>query len=72
MLGRAKTMSGKISLKRELDDVREKGDKTLCEDVFAIGVDVAAADGSIGPQEKVVLVDLAKRLGISNVAEYGL
>lgn len=71
MLKRAKTVSGRLSLMRELGDVRDRGDKLLCEDIFAIGVDVAHADGELEAPEVAVLRKAATTLGV-NAADFGI
>jgi len=71
MLTRAKTLPGKLSLKREINDVATKGSHEMAEDVFATAVEVACADGDIGAEEQKILVDVAGRLGV-NPRDFGL
>lgn len=65
MLNRAKGMSGRMALARELDDVKAK-DKTgqMSEDIYLAALDVAAADGDIGAKEQEMLGKIAGRLGV--------
>lgn len=63
MLSKAHTFSGKLQLKREVEDVATKP-KQMREDVFIIAYDVANADGNVGDEEQKVLDKLAKELSI--------
>jgi tellurite resistance protein TerB len=63
------SISGKVALMREIADV--KADAKEKEDVFAVAVDIAGADGEIEPAEKTVLKDIANKLNI-NTADYGI
>lgn len=68
MLKRAKSMSGRASLMRELDDVKRRatGDDGAqqCEDIFLAAADVAASSGGIDAKEQAVLGKIAGRLGV--------
>jgi tellurite resistance protein TerB len=65
MFKRAKDVSGKQMLARELDDIKTKENgKQMAEDVYLIATDVAMADGELEPQEADVLKKIANRLGI--------
>lgn len=70
-ISRAKTIPGKLSLRRELDDVAKRGGQEMAEDIFATGLEVAYADGDVSPEEKAVLIDAASRLGV-NAKDFGL
>lgn len=63
-LRKAKTASGRVQLKRELQDVATK-EKQLREDVFLTAVDVATADGEIAPAEQKALDGIAQILGVN-------
>lgn len=56
-------MSGRIQLKREIDEAKAKNTRDDLEMALMIGIDVAAADGDIGDKEKTVLIDIGKVLG---------
>jgi tellurite resistance protein TerB len=62
MLALAKTVSGKQSLARQLDDI--KGNSQMCEDVYLIAADIANSDGELEPAEKETLAKIAKRLNV--------
>jgi tellurite resistance protein len=64
MLKRAKTVSGRAGLNRELDDCA-KSELTMREDIVLAALDVAMADGSIGPAEKSAIDKIASRLGVN-------
>jgi tellurite resistance protein TerB len=65
MLNRAKGASGRMSLARELEDIKSKdATGTMAEDVYLAALDVAAADGDIGAKEQEALNKIAGRLGI--------
>ncbi|HZG29922.1 MAG TPA: TerB family tellurite resistance protein [Ensifer sp.] len=65
MFRRAKDVSGRQQLARELDDIKGRQDgATMAEDVYLIALDIANADGEIEPQEDVVLKKIATRLGV--------
>lgn len=63
MFGRAATNSGKLQLRREIDDIKNKGQE-MAQDVMMIGLDVAMADGELEPEEEKVLATYAARLGV--------
>lgn len=65
MFKKAKDASGRQSLAREMDDIKNRPDgATMCEDVYLIALDIAAADGEIEPEEQAVLEKIAKRLNV--------
>lgn len=58
-------MAGKLALKREIQEAKDKNATDELEMALMIAIDVSMADGEMEPAEKVVLEDLAKRLGFS-------
>lgn len=62
-------MAGKLALKREIAEMKDKNPSDELEMALMIAIDVAMADGELEPEEKPVLEDLAKRLGF-NLASY--
>ena len=65
MFKRAKDVSGRQQLARELDDIKSRPNGTsMAEDVYLIALDIANADGEVEPQEDVVLKKIAARLGV--------
>ncbi|PYE89633.1 tellurite resistance TerB family protein [Phyllobacterium leguminum] len=65
MFKRAKDVSGRQQLARELDDIKSRPDGSqMAEDVYLIALDIANSDGEIEPQEDAVLKKIAARLGI--------
>jgi tellurite resistance protein TerB len=65
-------MSGRIGLRREVEEARTKGKATRddLEMLFCIAIDVANADGSIEPAEMKVLRDIGTLLGGFDPAKY--
>jgi len=70
MFSRAVTNMGRLSLQRELDDIKGKG-QDMAQDVYMIALDVAGADGNVGEDEEKVLERFATRLGV-DVRSLGL
>lgn len=69
-LSRAKGgMAGKLALKREIEEAKAKNAIDELEMALMVAIDVAMADGEMEPQERIVLEDLAKRLGF-NLSSY--
>lgn len=65
MFKRAKDRSGRIQLYRELDDIKSRpGAAQMAEDIFAVALDIAEADGEIEPEEEEVLKKIAERIGV--------
>lgn len=65
MFKRAKDVSGRQQLARELDDIKGRPDGVaMAEDVYLIALDIANADGEVEPQEDAVLKKIATRLGV--------
>ena len=56
-------ISGRVGLKREVEEARAKSTAEDLEMVFVIAIDVAGADGSIGDKEMKALRDLGTSLG---------
>jgi tellurite resistance protein TerB len=65
MFQRTGTVSGRMQLNRELDDLNNKpGAQQMKEDAFYMALDIASADGNVSPQEEAVLKKLATKLGV--------
>lgn len=65
MFKRAKEMSGRQQLARELDDIKSRPNGSqMAEDAYLIALDIAHSDGEIEPAEDAVLKKIAARLGI--------
>lgn len=65
MFKRAKEVSGRQQLARELDDIKSRPNGAqMAEDAYLVALDIAGADGEIEPQEQDVLKKIASRLGI--------
>ncbi|MBU9710136.1 tellurite resistance TerB family protein [Paenibacillus sp. AK121] len=56
-------ISGRVGLKREVEEARAKSTAEDLEMVFVIVIDVAGADGQIGDKEMKALRDLGQTLG---------
>lgn len=70
MLGLATTKSGRLQLHREIEEVKTKiGDRQMLEDIIAVMVDIAEADGEIEPAELKVIHSVATKLGIDDFAK---
>lgn len=65
-----KGLSGKLALKREIDDLTSKATDEDREMMLAISLDVAMADGDISAPERKVLDEMAKRLGLGSVDRF--
>lgn len=57
--------AGKLALKREIEEMKAKNASDELEMAFMIALDVSLSDGEMEPEERVVLEDLGKRLGLS-------
>jgi len=57
-------MSGRIALRREIEDVKSKSTADDCEMLLVIAIDVAGADGSIGDKEMAALRTIGQAVGI--------
>lgn len=65
MFKRAKEMSGRQQLARELDDIKSRPNGAqMAEDAYLIALDIAHSDGEVEPAEDAVLKKIAARLGI--------
>lgn len=63
---RAKSgMSGRLALRREIEDVKAKSSQEDCEMLLVIAIDVAMGDGEIGQKEMAVLRTIGQSIGIS-------
>lgn len=63
---RAKSgMSGRLALRREVEDVKAKSSAEDCEMLLVIAIDVAAADGDIGTKEMGVLRTIGQAMGLT-------
>lgn len=58
-------LSGRLALKREIDDVRGKCSEADCEMLLVIALDVALVDGEISAAERKALDEIAKAVGLS-------
>ena len=63
---RAKSgMSGRLGLRREVEEVKAKSSSEDCEMLLVIAIDVASADGDIGPKEMGVLRTIGQAMGLA-------
>lgn len=63
---RAKSgMSGRLALRREIEDVKAKSSAEDCEMLLVIAIDVAATDGDIDTKELAVLRTIGQTVGLS-------
>lgn len=63
---RAKSgMSGRLALRREVEDVKGKSSSEDCEMLLVIAIDVASADGDIGPKEMAALRTIGQAMGLA-------
>lgn len=58
-------MTGRIGLRREIEQVGSKSSDADVEMVLVIAIDVAAADGDIGPKEQAALKTIGQALGLN-------
>lgn len=58
-------MSGRLALRREIEDVKAKSSAEDCEMLLVIAIDVAAADGDIGAKEMGVLRTIGQAMGLA-------
>lgn len=58
-------MSGRLALRREVEDVKSKSSSEECEMLLVIAIDVAAADGDIGQKEMAVLRTIGQAMGLA-------
>ena len=57
-------MSGRLGLRREVEEVKAKSTTEDCEMLLMIAIDVAAADGDIGAKEMGALKTIGQALGL--------
>lgn len=62
MFKRARGVSGKMGLYKEIDDIA--GETEMSEAVYAIALDISMSDGEMEPQEKAVLSKISARLRV--------
>jgi tellurite resistance protein TerB len=60
---------GRVKLMREIEDVKASPKES--EEVFAVMVTIAEADGNVAPEEQMVLSAVARKLGL-NPADFGI
>lgn len=58
-------MTGRLALRREIEEVKKKSTADDCEMLLMIALDVAGADGDIDPKEMTVLKTVAQSVGLS-------
>lgn len=63
-------MSGRLALRREVEEVKAKSSSEECEMLLVIAIDVASADGSIGAKEMGVLRTIGQAMGGLAVERY--
>lgn len=57
--------SGRQQLARELEDCKGKeNSRQMCDDIYLVAKDIAAADGETEPEEVKVLAAIAKKLNV--------
>lgn len=67
MLKRAQAgRTGRMGLYKEIEQVASSPD--MAETVYLCALDIAETDGNVGPEEKKVLAEIAKRLGVNQNA----
>lgn len=65
MFTRAKSVSGRQQLAREIQEVKTKPNAgTMAEDIYLVGVDIAQADGELEDKEREVLKKVAGLLSL--------
>ena len=57
-------ISGRVALRREIEQVKGKSTTEDCEMLLVIAIDVASADGEIGTKEMGVLKQIGQILGL--------
>lgn len=57
-------MSGRLGLRREIEEVKAKSTADDCELLLVIAIDVAAADGDIGAKEMGALKTIGQAVGL--------
>lgn len=68
---RAKSgMSGRLGLKKEIEEAKGKATADDLEMMLMIAIDVASADGDIGEKEMKALQNIGQLIGIADVKRY--
>lgn len=57
-------MSGRLALRREIEEARNKSPADDLEMMLVIAIDVAGADGDIGPKEMAALKSIGQAVGL--------
>ena len=57
-------MSGRLGLRREVEEVKAKSTAEDCELLLVIAIDVAAADGDVGDKEMGALKTIGQAVGL--------
>lgn len=57
-------MSGRLGLRREIEEVKAKSTAEDCEMLLVIAIDVAAADGEIGAKEMAALKTIGQAISL--------
>lgn len=57
-------MSGRLALRREIEEVKAKSTADDCEMLLVIAIDVANADGDIGDKEMAALKTIGQAVGL--------
>lgn len=57
-------MSGRLGLRREIEEVRNKSTNEDCEMLLMIAIDVAAADGEVGAKELAALKTIGQAVNL--------
>lgn len=58
-------MSGRVALRREIEEAKAKSTADDIEMLFMIAIDVAGSDGSIGDKERGALNTIGQTIGLS-------
>lgn len=56
-------MTGRLALRREVEDVKAKSTSDDCELLLMIAIDVAMADGELDPKERAALNTVGQAIG---------
>lgn len=57
-------MSGRLALRREVEEARNKSTADELEMLLVIAIDVAAADGDVGPKEMAALKSIGQAVNL--------
>lgn len=58
--------TGRMGLYKEIEDIAK--DPAMCETTYLCALDIAETDGNVAKEEKLVLDQIAKRLGVNQQA----